>query len=77
VWGTWAIVAGVLQLVVALRRRGMGGQWPMIASGALSTLAGASFIAMASADDPTVGVVAGYAVLGGIFFLASALRLRR
>ena len=48
VWGVWAVVAGLVQLVVAVRRRRLGGQWAMIASGAISVLAGISFVLMAS-----------------------------
>jgi uncharacterized membrane protein HdeD (DUF308 family) len=77
VWGAWAVLAGVVQLVVALRRRRLGGQWAMILSGGISTVAGASFIAMASGDDPSLTSLAGYAVLGGVFFLISAIRLGR
>ncbi|GAA4701206.1 membrane protein [Pseudonocardia yuanmonensis] len=77
VWGAWAIVAGLIQLVVALRRRTMGGQWPMILSGGISVLAGASFALMAGQPAPSLVGIAGYATLGGIFFLASALRLGR
>jgi uncharacterized membrane protein HdeD (DUF308 family) len=77
VWGVWAIVAGIVQLIVALTRRKLGGQWAMIASGGISVLAGTSFILLAAADGQTLGRVAGYAVLGGIFFLVSALRLGR
>ncbi len=36
VWGAWAIAAGLVQLVVGVTRRAMGGQWPMIISGGLS-----------------------------------------
>ncbi|WP_435067911.1 hypothetical protein [Amycolatopsis thermoflava] len=77
VWGVWAIVAGLVQLVVALVRRRMGGQWPMILSGGISVLAGISFVVGAGGADPSLSTVAGYAVLGGIFFLVSALRLAR
>jgi uncharacterized membrane protein HdeD (DUF308 family) len=77
VWGAWAVVAGLVQLVVGVTRRGLGGQWPMIISGGISVLAGVSFVVGASADDPTLANVAGYAIPGGIFFLVSALRLRR
>jgi uncharacterized membrane protein HdeD (DUF308 family) len=77
VWGVWAIVAGLVQLVVALTRRTMGGQWAMILSGGISVLAGTSFILQAAADGQTLSRVAGYAVLGGIFFLISAIRLGR
>jgi uncharacterized membrane protein HdeD (DUF308 family) len=77
VWGAWAIVAGAVQLIVAANRRKMGGQWSMIISGAISALAGTSFIVMAGADGATLTNVAGYAIPGGIFFLVSALRLGR
>jgi hypothetical protein len=77
VWGVWAITAGLVQLVVALNRRALGGQLPQILSGGISVLAGGSFIAGASADDPALTTIGGYALLGGIFFLVSALRLNR
>ncbi|MGW2841512.1 hypothetical protein ACWCWD_27400 [Streptomyces sp. NPDC001493] len=77
VWGAWAIVSGIVQLIVGVVRRRLGGQWPMILSGGISVLAGGSFIMGASASDPKLSNVAGYAVLGGIFFLVSALRLGR
>jgi uncharacterized membrane protein HdeD (DUF308 family) len=77
VWGAWAVVAGLIQLVVGLSRRRMGGQWPMILSGGISVLAGSSFILGAGKDGATLNNLAGYALLGGIFFLVSALRLGR
>ncbi|MCZ4498542.1 MAG: hypothetical protein JWQ74_1095 [Marmoricola sp.] len=77
VWGAWAITAGLVQLVVAVRRRHLGGQWPLILSGGISVLAGASFWSMASGDDPAITALAGYAALGGTFFALAAFRLRR
>ncbi|MFJ4481486.1 hypothetical protein ACIP3D_03955 [Streptomyces longwoodensis] len=77
VWGAWAIVSGLVQLLVGLARRSMGGQWAMILSGGISVLAGASFLRGAAQDDPTLTALAGYATLGGIFFLVSAVRLSR
>ncbi|MFF8704180.1 hypothetical protein ACF070_02110 [Streptomyces albidoflavus] len=77
VWGAWAITAGLVQLAVGVARRGLGGQWAMIASGGISTLAGASFVAQAGGADASLGALAGYAFLGGVFFLVSALRLGR
>jgi uncharacterized membrane protein HdeD (DUF308 family) len=77
VWGAWAIVAGVVQLIVGVTRRKMGGQWPMIISGGISVLAGGSFIAGASAADPSLTNAAGYAVPGAVFFLVAAIRLGR
>ncbi|RII20443.1 hypothetical protein DSC45_04385 [Streptomyces sp. YIM 130001] len=76
VWGIWAVTAGIVQLVVGASRRRLGGQWAMIASGGISTLAGASFVAQAGAESPTLGSLAGYAFLGGVFFLVSALRIK-
>lgn len=77
VWGVWAVTAGLVQLLVGAARRRLGGQWAMIASGAVSVLAGASFYAQAGASGASLGSLAGYALLGGIFFLVSALRLGR
>ncbi|MFF4608181.1 hypothetical protein ACGF0C_00840 [Streptomyces albidoflavus] len=77
VWGAWAITAGLVQLAVGVARRGLGGQWAMVASGGISTLAGASFVAQAGGADASLSALAGYAFLGGVFFLASALRLGR
>ena len=77
VWGVWAVVAGLIQLAVAINRRALGGQWPMILSGGISVFAGTGFFLMAAGPAPSLTTVAGYAVLGGIFFLVSALRLGR
>jgi uncharacterized membrane protein HdeD (DUF308 family) len=78
VWGVWAITAGVVQLVVAIgRRRALGGQWPMIISGGLSAVVGAGFVLISTSDTAMLSSVGGYAIVGGIFFLVSALRLRR
>jgi len=77
VWGAWAISAGIVQLIVALRRRRLGGQWAMILSGGISTIAGASFILMAAGPKASLTSLAGYATLGGAFFLISAIRMHR
>jgi uncharacterized membrane protein HdeD (DUF308 family) len=76
VWGLWAITAGLVQLIVGLSRRAMGGQWAMILSGGISVLAGIGFVTSSGSGSSVAGI-AGYAVLGGIFFLVSALRLGR
>ncbi|MFI5721031.1 hypothetical protein [Nocardia sp. NPDC051750] len=77
VWGLWAITAGVVQLIVAISRYRLGGQWAMILSGGISTLAGASFILQAGGVNASLTSIGGYAVLGGVFFLISAIRLHR
>jgi uncharacterized membrane protein HdeD (DUF308 family) len=78
VFGAWAILTGLIQLILGLRRRKqLGGQWPMIISGGQSMLAGGSFIAMA--NEPTSGIttLAGYAAFGAFYFLLSAVRLSK
>ncbi|QFZ19906.1 hypothetical protein [Saccharothrix syringae] len=77
VWGAWAVVSGLVQLAVGVGRRGLGGQWAMIASGGLSALAGTTFYLQASGAEASLTGLAGYALVGGIFFLVSALRLGR
>jgi uncharacterized membrane protein HdeD (DUF308 family) len=77
VWGSWAVVAGAIQLAVALTRRKLGGQWPMIISGSISVLAGAMFIVTASAHNPALTGAISYAIPGAVFFLISAIRLGR
>lgn len=77
VWGAWAITAGVVQLIVAVGRRGLGGQWAMILSGAISAIAGTTFILQAGTPAASLTNLAGYATAGGVFFLVSALRLHR
>jgi uncharacterized membrane protein HdeD (DUF308 family) len=75
-WGIWAAFSGLVQLTVGIRRRALSGQWPMMVSGTISTIAGVSFFLQASGAAPALGNVAGYAVLGGVFFLISALRMK-
>jgi uncharacterized membrane protein HdeD (DUF308 family) len=77
VWGTWAIASGLVQLIAGAVRRQLGGQWAMIISGAISTVAGISFFGQAGSADPSLKNLAGYALLGGVFFLISAFRLNR
>lgn len=77
VWGAWAITAGAAQLVLAIPRRRMGGQVFMMLSGGISVLAGAGFLSQGLHSGSGVSSLAGYAVLGGVFFLLSAIRLGR
>lgn len=78
VFGVWAIGTGLIQLVLGIRRRKfLGGQWPMIISGAQSAIAGTSFILLA--HDPTKGItsLAGYAAFGAFYYLLAAFRLSK
>ena len=75
VWGAWAVGAGVPQLVTAIRNRTTGGQVAQMLSGGISVVAGASFLAQGLRGTDSLAGVGGYAVVGGVFFLISALRL--
>jgi len=78
VFGVWAILTGLIQLILGMRRRKqLGGQWPMIISGGQSMLAGVSFIVMANAPNQGITTLAGYAAFGAFYFLLAAFRLSK
>ena len=70
VFGSWAIVSGLIQLASAIQRRRTGTrETPMLISGGLSALAGVSFIAASGGDNPSLTNLAGYAAIGAVLFL--------
>jgi uncharacterized membrane protein HdeD (DUF308 family) len=79
VFGIWAGFAGLLQLVAGVRRwRSVGGQWPMVLSGAQSVLAGIFMItqSLAAGVHPlSAAAVAPYAGFGAFYFLVAAVAL--
>jgi uncharacterized membrane protein HdeD (DUF308 family) len=75
VWGIWAIGAGIPQLITAIRNRRTGGQVPQMLSGGISVFAGAAFLFQGLRGGDMIAGPAGYAILGGVFFLISAIRL--
>lgn len=75
VWGAWAIGAGIPQLIAAIRNHRSGGQVPQILSGGISVFAGSGFLFQGLQGGGNIAGVAGYAILGAIFFLVSAIRL--
>jgi hypothetical protein len=78
VFGAWASLSGAVQLYLGLvRRKPIGGQWPMIISGGLSVLAGISFIVTASAPRTSLTTLAGYSAFGAFWYLVGALLLIR
>lgn len=77
VWGAWAVGSGVPQLITAAGNRRHGGQVPQMLSGGLSVLAGGSFVLQGVRGGGNIAGVGGYAILGGIFFVISAIRLGR
>lgn len=77
VFGVWAVLSGLFQLVTAVRRRKVyGAQWAMILSGAQSGLAGGHMLSKAVGVLPTgITDIAPYAAFGAFYFLVSALWL--
>lgn len=76
VYGAWAILAGLLQLGAAIQRRGQGAQWAMMLSGGQSALAGGFFIFKSlQPGEPAIADIAGYAAVGALYFLVSAVWL--
>ncbi|MET7737470.1 DUF308 domain-containing protein [Streptomyces sp. NPDC005402] len=76
VFGVWALLAGAVQLVVAIRRRRtVGPQWPMIISGAQSVLAGATIAATSASATSSLSTLAGYSAFGAFWFLVSVIAL--
>jgi Short repeat of unknown function (DUF308) len=78
VFGTWALVAGLLQLAAGVsRRKKFSGQWAMILSGAQSAAAGVAFVLGGLSGKMHIQDLGGYAILGGIYFLVSGIFLSR
>ena len=78
VFGVWAVLSGVAQLVVALRRRAQfGNQWLMLLAGVGSVSFGIAFLVAATGTDPMLNALAIYAAGGGIDFVVQAWLLAR
>jgi uncharacterized membrane protein HdeD (DUF308 family) len=78
VFGVWALLTGVAQLVVAVRRRAsFGMQWPLLLAGAGSTIFGIVFLVMSGSDDPELTMIAFFAAGGGVEFAIQAWLLER
>lgn len=78
VFGVWAGISGAAQLVVALRRRSQfGNQWPMLAAGGFSMVAGVAFVIAAAGGQPRLSMLAVYAATGGADFVIQAWLLAR
>ena len=78
VFGVWAILAGLFQLITGLRRwRAYGAQWAMALSGVQSALAGGFFLEQAAGPaTPSITTIAPYAAFGAFYFLISAIALK-
>jgi uncharacterized membrane protein HdeD (DUF308 family) len=78
VFGAWAVIAGVAQLVVVLRRRAvLGNQWPLLLASVGSALAGVAYLLAARGDDPMLRMLSFYAAGGGVEFAVQAWLLAR
>jgi uncharacterized membrane protein HdeD (DUF308 family) len=78
VFGAWALISGLAQFVVALRRGPrFGKQWPMLFAGIGSILIGTVFIVAATRNNPPLEMLAIYAATGGADFLVEAWLLVR
>jgi uncharacterized membrane protein HdeD (DUF308 family) len=78
VFGAWALLTGVAQLAVAIRRREIFGmQWPLLLAGGGSTIFGIAFLVMSGSDDPELRMIAFYAAGGGVEFVIQAGLLAR
>lgn len=75
--GVWAVASGLLQSSIAVRRwKSHSAQWVMVLSGAQSALAGGLFVAQSQmVTPPSIANIAGYAGVGAVYFLISALWL--
>jgi len=77
VFGIWASLSGLFQLVTGVKRwKSYGAQWAMILSGAQSALAGGFMLKQAGGAE-AVGIanIAPYAAFGAFYFLVSAVSL--
>jgi uncharacterized membrane protein HdeD (DUF308 family) len=79
VFGIWAAVSGVAQLVVVLRRRAqLGNQWPLLLANGVSVIVGVAFLIVAAVGShPRLSMLAIYAASGGIEFIIQAWLLAR
>jgi hypothetical protein len=78
IFGVWAGVAGLLQLVVGIvRRQRLGGQWAMILSGLQSLGAGVAFTLGGLSGKFHIKDLGGYAVFGAVYFLIAGILLSR
>jgi len=78
VFGVWAVLSGMAQLVVALRRRAqLGNQWLMLLAGIGSVSFGIAYVIGATGTNPMLNMLAIYAAGGGIDFVVQAWLLAR
>ncbi|HTR70334.1 MAG TPA: DUF308 domain-containing protein [Mycobacteriales bacterium] len=78
VFGVWAIITGVAQLVLLRRRRAqLGNQWPLLLSSVGSALVGIAYVMVSTGVNPRLALLAIYAAGGGAEFIVQAWLLAR
>src|SRR5262245_35419529 len=78
VFGFYALLDGILALIVALRNRSQQGWWVVLLEGALGIAAGViAFIAPGTTALAFLAVIAAWAILTGILEIVAAIRLRQ
>ncbi|MDQ8044172.1 MAG: hypothetical protein AAGC46_08625 [Solirubrobacteraceae bacterium] len=74
-FGIWAAASGAIQFGVAVvRRRAAGGQWTMLISGGLSTVAGIGFLSAAGMEDADLARLGAYMAFGAVLYVVSTIR---
>ncbi len=77
VFGIWAMIAGIIQLITGLQRqKALGGQWPIIISGGQSTIGGLSFIVLSN-SPLGLASLAGYSAFGAFYFILAAITITK
>jgi len=77
--GAWALVHGIFEIIGAIKlRKEIDNEWMLILSGVLSVIFGLIvLIAPGAGALGLIWVIAAYAIVFGIMFVALALRLRK
>ncbi|MDQ4138985.1 MAG: HdeD family acid-resistance protein [Bacteroidota bacterium] len=76
---SWAIISGVLEIVVAIRlRKEMEGEWMLILDGVITVLFGLAMVLVPAAGLLVwIWMIGGFKLASGILLLILALRLRK
>lgn len=78
VFGAWAILTGLIQLILGLKRKkSMSGQWPMIISGGQSIIGGTVNVILAHNPSRGITSLATYVAFGAFYYLLAAYNLSR